>query len=67
MYEFQNDYVKPEYGEKLKLCYLDIDIVYIKIDNIYKALQMILKLDLILQIMNQMDHCLKEKIKKEQD
>ena len=67
MYEFQNDYVKPEYGEKLKLCYLDIDIVYIKIDNIYKALQMMLKLDLILQIMNQMDHCLKEKIKKEQD
>ena len=67
MYEVQNDYVKPEYGEKLKLCYLDIDIVYIKIDNIYKALQMILKLDLILQIMNQMDHCLKEKIKKEQD
>ena len=67
MYEFQSDYVKPEYGEKLKLCYLDIDIVYIKIDNIYKALQMIQKLDLILQIMNQMDHCLKEKIKKEQD
>ena len=67
MYESQNDYVKPEYGEKLKLCYLDIDIVYIKIDNIYKALQMILKLDLILQIMNQMEHCLKEKIKKEQD
>ena len=38
MYEFWHDYVKPRYGEKAKLCYMDTDsfIVYIKPDNIYK-------------------------------
>ena len=38
MYEFWHDYVKPRYGEKTKLCYMDTDsfIVYIKPDNIYK-------------------------------
>ena len=38
MYEFWYDYVKPEYGEKVKLCYMDTDsfIVLIKTDDIYK-------------------------------
>ena len=38
MYEFSYDYVKPKYGDKTKLCYMDTDsfIVYIKIDDIYK-------------------------------
>ena len=38
MYEFWHDYVKPKYGEKAKLCFMDTDsfIVYIKTDNIYK-------------------------------
>ena len=38
MYEFWYDYVKPKYGEKVKLCYMDTDsfIAYIKIDDIYK-------------------------------
>ena len=38
MYEFWYDYVKPKYGEKAKLCYMDTDsfIVYIKIEDIYK-------------------------------
>ena len=38
MYEFWYDYVKPKYGEKAKLCYMDKDsfIVYIKTDDIYK-------------------------------
>ena len=26
MYEFWYDYVKPEYDEKAKLCYMDADI-----------------------------------------
>ena len=36
MYEFWYDYVKPKYGEKAKLCYMDTDIVPIKTDDIYK-------------------------------
>ena len=47
MYEFWYDYVKPKYGEKAKFCYLHKDM---------------LKLDLILEILNQIDHYQKEKI-----
>ena len=38
MYLFWYDYVKPKYGEKAKLCYMNTDsfIVYIKKDDIYK-------------------------------
>ena len=38
MYEFWYDHVKPKYGKKVKLCYMDMDsfIVYIKRDDIYK-------------------------------
>ena len=38
MYELWYDYVKPKYGQKAKLCYMNTAsfIVYIKTDNIYK-------------------------------
>ena len=38
MYEFWYFYVKPKYGEKVKLCDMDTDscIVCIKTNNIYK-------------------------------
>ena len=38
MYEFWYDYVKPNYGENGKLCYLNTDsfIVHVKTDDIYK-------------------------------
>ena len=38
MYEFWYNYVKPKYGGKGKLCYMDTDsfIVYTKGDDIYK-------------------------------
>ena len=38
MHEVLYDYVKPKYGEKAKLCYVDTNsfIVYIKPDDIYK-------------------------------
>ena len=38
MHEFWYNYVKPKYGEKAKLFYIDTDIfiVYIKTDDIYK-------------------------------
>ena len=37
MYEFWNNYVKPNHGEKAKSCYMDTDsfIVYIKTEDIY--------------------------------
>ena len=37
LYEFWSDYVKPKYGKKAKLCYMDTDsfIGYIKIEDIY--------------------------------
>ena len=38
IYEFWYHYVKPKYGEKAKLCYMDTHsfIVHIKINDIYK-------------------------------
>ena len=38
MYEFWYNYVKPKYGKKAKLSYMDTEsfIVYIKTDNVYK-------------------------------
>ena len=49
----------------VKKCNTDTDnlIVYIKIDDFINTLQGILKQDLLLQIMNKIDHCLKEKRK----
>ena len=38
MYEFCYDYMKPKYGENVKLCYMNTDsfIMNIKIENFYK-------------------------------
>ena len=38
MYDFWYDYIKPEYCENAKLCYMDTGsfIVHVKTDNIYK-------------------------------
>ena len=35
MYEFQYDYIKPKYGDKAKLCYMDTDsfIIYIESED----------------------------------
>ena len=40
MYEFYYDYVKPKYGEKAPLCYMDTNsfIVYIKTEDIYSGI-----------------------------
>ena len=63
MYEFWYDYVKPSYDEKTKLCYMDTDsfIVYIKPMKFIMKLQKMLKLNLILQIRNQIDFKLERK------
>ena len=60
MYEFWYDYMKPKYGDHVKLCYMDTDsfITHIKI------LQMMLKKDLILQVMKSIGHYPQERIKK---
>ena len=38
MYVFWYNYVKPEYGEKVKLCYMNTGnfIIHAKTDDIYK-------------------------------
>ena len=38
MYEFWYDYVKPKYGDNVKLCYVDTDsfIMHIKTEDFYK-------------------------------
>ena len=38
MYEFHYDYMKPKYGENLKLCYMDTDslVYHIKIKDFYE-------------------------------
>ena len=40
MHEFCHDYVKPKYGENVKLCYMDTGsfIVHIKTHDIYKVI-----------------------------
>ena len=38
MYEFLYDYIKPKYGDKVKLCYTDTDsfIIHVKNEDFYK-------------------------------
>ena len=36
MYEFWYDYIKPKYGDKARLCYMDTDSFYIKTEDFYK-------------------------------
>ena len=38
MYEFWYDYIKPKYGDNVKLCYMDTDsfIMHIKTEDFYK-------------------------------
>ena len=65
MYEFWYDYMKPKYGDNVKLCYMDTDsfIMYIKQKFFFiKILQMMLKKDLIHQIMKLIDHYPHERI-----
>ena len=66
MYEFCYDYIKPKYQHDAKLCYMDTDsfIIILKLKIFMKKLQMMLKKDLMHQIMKSIYPCLQEKIKK---
>lgn len=41
MYDYQDDYAKPKYGDHAKLSYIDTDsfIFHIKIEDIYGGIQ----------------------------
>ena len=66
MYEFWYDYMKPKYVDNVKLCYIDTDSFIMHILNkiSIQILQMMLKKDLIHQIMKSIDHYPQERIKK---
>ena len=40
MYEFWYDYLKPMYGDNIKLCHMDTDsfIIYVKTDDFHKGI-----------------------------
>ena len=66
MYAFWYDYLKPKEDEKNQNCFIWMqrDLLYTKKQMTFiKTLWKMLKLGLMLQIMNQIDHCLKKKIK----
>ena len=54
MYEFWYDDIKPKYGEKTKLFYIDTDsfILHVNQKLYTKILQKMLKKDLILQALS---------------
>ena len=68
IYEFWYDYMKPKHGDNVKLCYMDTDsfTMHIKTEDFYKDITDDVEKGLIYQIMmmNVIDHCLIEKIKR---
>ena len=58
MYGFWCGYLKPKYGDKIKLSFLSKQKIFMKM------LLMVLKKDLIHQITGLIDLCLKERIKR---
>ena len=65
IYKFWYDYMKPKYGDNVKLCYMDTDsfIMQIKTELSIKVLLMMLKKDLIHQIMKSINHYPQGRIK----
>ena len=65
MYEFWYGYLKPKYGDKIKLCDMDTDLFLLSKQKVFmKILLMMLKKDSIRQIMKLIDPCLRERIEK---
>ena len=66
VYEFWYNYIKPIYGEKAKLCYMDTDsfILYIKTDDIHKDIAEDVETRFENSNCELLKQCLREKIKK---
>ena len=66
MYEFWHDYMKPNYDNNVKLCYMDTDsfIMNIKTNDFYKDISNDVEIGLILQIMKSIDLYQQDKIKR---
>ena len=66
MYEFWYDYMKPKYGDNVKLCYMDTDsfIMNIKTEDFYKDTVNDFEKNLLHQIMKSIDLYPQERIKK---
>ena len=64
MYEFCYDYTEPKYGEKVKLCYMNTEIICIKSDEIYKDIAEDAEDRFDTPNMNWIDGYQKERIKK---
>ena len=63
MYEFWYDYIKPKYGDNVKLCYMDTDcfIIYIKTEDFYKDIADDVECKLIHQIMKLIEYITRRK------
>ena len=66
MYEFWYGYLKPKYEDRIELCYMHNVLSLLSKQKIFMRilLMMVIK-DLIRQIINLIDLCLQEKIKKQ--
>ena len=66
MYEFWYHCMKPKFADNVKLRYMDTDsfIMHIKTEDFYKDIANDVEKDLIHQIMNVIDHYLKERAKR---
>ena len=66
MYDYWYDDMKPKFGDKVKLCYMDTDsfIMHLKQNIFMKILLMMLKKSMIHQIIHVKDHCQWVKIRK---
>ena len=69
MYEFHYDYMKPKYGENLKLCYMDTDslIYQIKTEGFYADITDMCQRDSIHPVIVIIDHYLSERTRKLSD
>ena len=66
MYEFSYDYMKPKYGNSVKLCYMDTDsfIMNVKTEDFYNDIVNDVEKGLTLQTTSVIDHYPQERIKK---